>query len=136
MAVVLPTGVTATITQSGGSAVTLAQLTEIGGSALQMTMADVTSLTDTAVKMRPVKAKPGTAQFTLLLEDTATATNLYTVLRTYLTDKLSVSVAVGFPGTDIDTLVAFAGYVTEVGSPPLTVSDEPIKYTFTMQVTA
>lgn len=137
MAYVLPAGSSATIDNVPTSTPTaLVGLLSIGGNTATMAMADVTALADSTLARLPSRLDPGTVQLTFLLDDTATATNQLTALKTRQTSKTKSVIAVGLPGTTIDTLLTWTGYISEVTTPEVATGDEPLKYTVTMTVSA
>ena len=136
MAYVLPAGSTMTATYTGtGSPITL-NLTSITGATKSTAMAEITLLSESTLKRIPSRLDPGTVQFECYLDDTASASNHITYLKTCQTDKKSVVLAVGFPGTTVDDLLAWTGYISEVTDPQIALGDDVLRFSVTLQVTA
>lgn len=146
MAVVLPQGTTATLTPASGSAITLKAIS-VTGATRTVAMADITALSDYVIKRLPSRVDPGTVQFELYLDDTATATNDLKTIKDWqatLSPSLaaptsitynSVTLSLNFPGSNIDTLISYQGYISEVTDPTVGAGDEALRFTVTMQVT-
>lgn len=129
------TAVYATLSNStAGTTAALSGLVSIAGNARSTTFADVTGLSDTTMQRVPVRHDPGTVQFTLFLDDTATASNLITLLNTRRTNKVHTRVTVDLGGTNIDSLAVYDGYISEIGYPDVASTDEALKYTVTFQL--
>lgn len=142
MAVVLPLGTTVTLTPATGSAITLNALS-VTGTTRSVAMADVTALSDYILKKLPSRVDPGTVQFEVYLDDTATATNSLKTLRDWQATVTgssigynSVTLSINFPGSTIDALVSYQGYIMEVTEPSVAVGDEALRFSVTIQVTA
>jgi hypothetical protein len=142
MAVVLPLGTTVTLTPATGTAITLNALS-VTGTTRSVAMADVTALSDYILKKLPSRVDPGTVQFEVFLEDTATATNTLKTLRDWQATVTgssigynSVTLSINFPGSTIDALVSYQGYIMEVTEPSVAVGDEALRFSVTIQVTA
>ena len=142
MAVVLPLGTTVTLTPATGTAITLNALS-VTGTTRSVAMADVTALSDYILKKLPSRVDPGTVQFEVYLDDTATATNSLKVLRDWQATVTgssigynSVTLSINFPGSNIDALVSYQGYIMEVTEPSVAVGDEALRFSVTIQVTA
>ena len=142
MAVVLPLGTTVTLTPATGTAITLNALS-VTGSTRSVAMADVTALSDYILKKLPSRVDPGTVQFEVYLDDTATATNSLKTLRDWQATVTgssigynSVTLSINFPGSTIDALVSYQGYIMEVTEPSVSVGDEALRFSVTIQVTA
>lgn len=122
---------------AGGSSVTMTGLTAIGGNTKQRTVADVTLLSDTTMKRRPVRTDPGTVQFTFQLQDTATATNEWSALNTLLGAGTLITVTVNAPGSfDATPLYTFSGFLSELTTPEFGANDTMMTYTATLTLTA
>jgi hypothetical protein len=140
MAYVLPAGSSATAntlatgTTSSGAAVALNFLVTIGGSTFSTAMSDVTGVSDTTIQRLPARFDKGTLQLTMFLDDTATATNQWTVLRTRQTNKVHTRISVGLPGSSIDDMYNYDGYISEVSTPEVGTTDEALRYTVTLQL--
>jgi hypothetical protein len=140
MAYVLPAGSSATAntlatgTTSSGAAVALNFLVTIGGSTFSTAMSDVTGVSDTTIQRLPARFDKGTLQLTMFLDDTATATNQWTVLRTRQTNKTHTRISVGLPGSSIDDMYNYDGYISEVSTPEVGTTDEALRYTVTLQL--
>lgn len=131
----------ATITASGGtettgSASSLANLISIGTNSQTAATSDQTGLSDTTIVKYPARVDPGTVQLEFYLDDTATATNQLTTFKTKLTAKTKCVVTVDFSGTDIDTLLSYTGYVTDVTTPNVAASDDTLRYTVTLTLSS
>ena len=142
MAVVLPLGTTVTLTPATGTAITLNALS-VTGTTRSVAMADVTALSDYILKKLPSRVDPGTVQFEVYLDDTATATNSLKTLRDWQATVTgssigynSVTLSINFPGSTIDALVTYQGYIMEVTEPSVAVGDEALRFSVTIQVTA
>ena len=142
MAVVLPLGTTVTLTPATGTAITLNALS-VTGTTRSVAMADVTALSDYILKKLPSRVDPGTVQFEVYLDDTATASNSLKTLRDWQATVTgssigynSVTLAINFPGSTIDALVSYQGYIMEVTEPSVSVGDEALRFSVTIQVTA
>jgi hypothetical protein len=142
MAVVLPLGTTVTLTPATGSAITLNALS-VTGTTRSVAMADVTALSDYILKKLPSRVDPGTVQFEVYLDDTATASNSLKTLRDWQATVTgssigynSVTLSINFPGSTIDALVSYQGYIMEVTEPSVAVGDEALRFSVTIQVTA
>ena len=122
---------------AGGTSVNMTGLTSIGGNAKQRAVADVTLLSDTTMKRRPVRTDPGTVQFTFQLQDTVTATNEWTVLNTLLGAGTLITVTVNMPGAfDATALYSWSGFISELTTPELGANDTMVTYTVTLTVTS
>jgi len=142
MAVVLPLGTTVTLTPATGTAITLNALS-VTGTTRSVAMADVTALSDYILKKLPSRVDPGTVQFEVYLDDTATASNSLKTLRDWQATVTgssigynSVTLSINFPGSTIDALVSYQGYIMEVTEPSVAVGDEALRFSVTIQVTA
>lgn len=142
MAVVLPLGTTVTLTPATGVAITLNALS-VTGTTRSVAMADVTALSDYILKKLPSRVDPGTVQFEVYLDDTATATNSLKTLRDWQATVTgssigynSVTLSINFPGSTIDALVSYQGFIMEVTEPSVAVGDEALRFSVTIQVTA
>lgn len=141
MAVVIPRGTSVTLTPATGTAITL-NLTNVTGATRSVAMADVTALSDYILKRLPSRVDPGTAQFEVFLDDTATATNTLKTLRDWQATVTgssisynSVTLSINFPGSTIDELISYQGYIMEITEPTVGVGDDALKFTVTVQVT-
>lgn len=136
MAYVLPAGSTLVATYTGtGSPVTL-NVTSITGATKSTAMAETTLLSGTTLTRIPSRFDPGTVQFECYLDDTATASNHLTYLKSCQTGKTSVALAVGLAGTAIDDLLAWTGYISEITDPQIALGDDVLRFSVTLQVTA
>jgi hypothetical protein len=143
MAVVLPLGTTATLTPATGTAITLNAIS-ITGATRSVAMADITALSDYTLKRLPSRVDPGTVSFELYLDDTATASNHLKTIKDWqatisagpVIGYNSVTLALNFPGTNIDGLISYQGYISEVTDPTVGAGDDALRFTVTMQVTA
>lgn len=142
MAVVLPLGTTVTLTPATGTAITLNALS-VTGTTRSVAMADITALSDYILKKLPSRVDPGTVQFEVYLDDTATASNSLKTLRDWQATVTgssigynSVTLSINFPGSTIDALVSYQGYIMEVTEPSVAVGDEALRFSVTIQVTA
>ena len=142
MAVVLPLGTTVTLTPATGTAITLNALS-VTGTTRSVAMADVTALSDYILKKLPSRVDPGTVQFEVYLDDTATASNTLKTLRDWQATVTgssigynSVTLSINFPGSTIDALVSYQGYIMEVTEPSVSVGDEALRFSVTIQVTS
>ena len=142
MAVVLPLGTTVTLTPATGTAITLNALS-VTGTTRSVAMADVTALSDYILKKLPSRVDPGTVQFEVYLDDTATATKSLKTLRDWQATVTgssigynSVTLSINFPGSTIDLLVSYQGFIMEVTEPSVSVGDEALRFSVTIQVTA
>lgn len=137
MALVLPAGSTATVCTltagSPGATTAISNLISVGGSTQSKAVTDVTGLSDTSIQRLPARGDSGTVQLTIFLDDTATATNQYTALKTRLTAGTHTRIQINLPGSGIDDLYVYDGYFTEVSSPEIGASDDALRYTVTMQ---
>lgn len=137
MAILIAVGSSATIDNAGGSTPTnLTNLISIGGNTATMSMADVSGVADSTLARLPARIDPGTVQLTFFLDDTATATNQLTALKTRMTGKTKSVIAVNLPGSSVDTLLTWTGYITEVTTPEVGASDDAMRYTVTLTVSA
>lgn len=138
MALVLPAGSTASVATltagSPGAATAISNLISIGGLTLTKNMADVTGLSDTKIQRLPSRVDEGTVQLTIFLDDTATASNQYTSLKGRLTGGTHTRITINLPGSGIDDMYIYDGYVTEVGNPEIAAGDEALRYTVTLQI--
>ena len=136
MAYVLPAGSTLTATYTGtGSPITL-NVTSITGATKSTAMAETTLLSGTSLTRIPSRIDPGTVQFECYLDDTATASNHLTYLKSCQTGKTSVALAVGLAGTTVDDLLAWSGYISEITDPQIALGDDVLRFSITLQVTA
>lgn len=136
MAYVLPAGSSAVFTYTGtGSPLTL-NAVSIGGATKSTAMAETTLLSATTLTRVPSRIDPGTVTFECLMDDTATASNALTYLKACQTGNKTVSVAIGLPGTTVDDLLAYAGYITEITDPTIALGDDVLRFNVTLQVTA
>ncbi len=142
MAVVLPLGTTATLTPATGTAITLNAIS-VTGATRSVAMADITALADYTLKRLPSRVDPGTVSFELYLDDTATATNPLKTIRDWQATVTgssisynSVTLSLNFPGSTIDSLISYQGYISEVTDPTVGAGDDALRFTVTMQVTA
>jgi len=138
MALVLPAGSTATVATltsgSPGAATAISNLISVGGTTYTKNTADVTGLSDTKIQRLPARIDEGTVQLTIFLDDTATASNQYTALKTRLTNGTHTRIVLNLPGSGIDDMYTYDGYITEVGSPEIGASDDALRYTVTLQL--
>ena len=142
MAVVLPLGTTVTLTPATGTAITLNALS-VTGTTRSVAMADITALSDYILKKLPSRVDPGTVQFEVYLDDTATASNTLKTLRDWQATVTgssigynSVTLSINFPGSTIDALVSYQGFIMEVTEPSVSVGDEALRFSVTIQVTS
>jgi hypothetical protein len=112
----------------------LSGLISIAANARSTTFADVTALSDTKMQRVPVRNDPGTVQFTLYLDDTATVSNLLTLLDARRTGRVHTRVTVDLGGSNIDTIAVYDGYISEIGYPDIGATDEALRFTVTMQL--
>jgi len=117
-----------------GTTASLSGLVSIAANARSMAFADVTALSDTTLQRIPVRDDPGTVQLTIFLDDTGTATNLFTVLNGRRTAKTRTRVTVDLPGANIDGLLVYDGYISEISTPEVASSDEALRFTVTLQL--
>jgi hypothetical protein len=73
-------------------------------------------------------------QFTLYLDDTATVSNLLTLLDARRTGRVHTRVTVDLGGSNIDTIAVYDGYISEIGYPDIGATDEALRFTVTMQL--
>jgi hypothetical protein len=124
-----------TITNSTtGTTAALSGLISIAANSRSIAFADVTALSDTTLQRIPVRADPGTVQLTIFLDDTATASNLWTVLNTRRTSKVHTRITVDLPGSSIDGLLTYDGYISEISTPEVSASDEALRFTVSLQL--
>lgn len=136
MAYVLPAGSSAVFTYTGtGSPLTL-NVVSIGGATKSTAMAETTLLSATTLTRVPSRIDPGTVTFECLLDDTATATNALTYLKTCQTGNKAITVAIGLAGTTVDDLFSYAGYISEITDPTIALGDDVLRFNVTLQVTA
>jgi hypothetical protein len=131
-----------TLTPATGTAITLNALS-VTGTTRSVAMADVTALSDYILKKLPSRVDPGTVQFEVYLDDTATASNTLKTLRDWQATVTgssigynSVTLSINFPGSTIDALVSYQGYIMEVTEPSVSVGDEALRFSVTIQVTS
>jgi len=125
----------ATLTSgTAGTTAALSGLISIAANARSTTFADVTALSDTKMQRVPVRNDPGTVQFTLYLDDTATVSNLLTLLDARRTGRVHTRVTVDLGGANIDTIAVYDGYISEIGYPDIGATDEALRFTVTMQL--
>jgi hypothetical protein len=125
----------ATLTSgTAGTTAALSGLISIAANARSTTFADVTALSDTKMQRVPVRNDPGTVQFTLYLDDTATVSNLLTLLDARRTGRVHTRVTVDLGGSNIDTIAVYDGYISEIGYPDIGATDEALRFTVTMQL--
>jgi hypothetical protein len=125
----------ATLTSgTAGTTAALSGLISIAANARSTTFADVTALSDTKMQRVPVRNDPGTVQFTLYLDDTATVSNLLTLLDARRTGRVHTRVTVDLGGSNIDTIAVYDGYISEIGYPDIGATDEALRYTVTLQL--
>lgn len=136
MAFVLPAGVSAVLTDVGGANSNSLNVVSITGATQSTAMAEVTALSDTTLKRIPSRLDPGTVSFECLLDDTATATNVLTVIKTRQTSKTMTVLNLDFPGTTIDAIMDYTGYISEVTDPTIALGDDVLRFTVTMQITS
>lgn len=136
MAYVLPAGSTLVATYSGTGSPLTVNVVSITGATKSSAMAETTLLSDTSLKRIPSRIDPGTVQFECYLDDTASASNHLTYLKTCQTGKTSVALAVGLAGTTVDDLLAWSGYISEVTDPQIALGDDVLRFSVTLQVTA
>lgn len=136
MAYVLPAGSSLVATYSGTGSPLTVNVVSITGATKSTAMAETTLLSDTSLKRIPSRIDPGTVSFECYLDDTATASNHLTYLKTCQTGKTSVALAVGLAGTSVDDLLAWSGYISEVTDPTIALGDDVLRFTITLQVTA
>lgn len=117
-----------------GTTAALSGLISIAANARSIAFADVTALSDTTLQRIPVRADPGTVQLTIFLDDTATASNLWTVLNTRRTGKVHTRITVDLPGANIDGLLTYDGYISEISTPEVAASDEALRFTVSLQL--
>lgn len=136
MAYVLPAGVSATLTDVGGGNSISLNVVSITGATQSMAMAETTALSATTLTRVPSRLDPGTVQFECYLDDTATATNALTVIKARQTSKTATVLNLDFPGTTIDAIMDYTGYVMEVTDPQIALGDDVLRFSVTMQITA
>jgi hypothetical protein len=142
MAQVLSKGTTATLTPSSGTAITL-DAYSIQGASRVVAMANYKPVSAYVHKKIPGSLEPGTVTVELYLDDTATATNHYTIIKdwqaklvTGVMTYTSVTLAINPPGSNIDTMFNnYQGYISDVGDPQWTGADEPLRFTVTIALT-
>jgi len=117
-----------------GTTATISGLISIGANSRQTTFADVTALSDTTMQRIPVRNDPGTVQLTIFLDDTTTASNLFTTLNTRRTSKVHTRVTVNLPGNNTDDLLIYDGYIQEISTPEVAANDDALRFTITMQL--
>jgi hypothetical protein len=142
MAVVLPLGTIATLTPATGTAIVL-NCISVTGTTRSVAMAEITGLSDYTLKRLPSRVDPGTVTFEVYLEDTATATNTLKTLRDWQATVTgssigynSVTLSLNFPGSTIDALISYQGYISGITEPTVGASDEALRFSVTLQVTA
>ena len=137
MAFVLGAGTTATIDNAGGSSpTTLSNLVSIGGNSATRGKIDVTVLADTTMASLPGRTDPGEVVLTFILDDTSTASNQLTALKTRWSGTTKSVIAVNLPGSTVDNLLTWTGYITNVTTPEVTGEDTSLRYTVTLMVSA
>lgn len=136
MPYVLPAGTTAALTDVGGANSITLNVVSITGATQSMAMAEITALSDTVLKRLPSRLDPGQVQFECLLDDTATATNHLTVIKARQTSKTLSVLNLDFPGSTIDAIMDYTGYIMEVTDPQIALGDEILRFSVTMQITA
>jgi hypothetical protein len=131
-----------TLTPATGTAITLNALS-VTGTTRSVAMADITALSDYILKKLPSRVDPGTVQFEVYLDDTATASNTLKTLRDWQATVTgssigynSVTLSINFPGSTIDALVSYQGFIMEVTEPSVSVGDEALRFSVTIQVTS
>jgi hypothetical protein len=141
MAVVLSKGTTATLTPSSGTALTL-DAYSIQGTTKAVTMATYKPVSAFITKKIPGSIELGSVTVELFLDDTAAATNHYTQIKDWQAKLVSsvmtytsVTLAINPPGSNIDTMFSYQGYISEVGDPQWTGADEPLRFTVTIALT-
>ena len=136
MAFVFPAGSSATLANTDTTASITLSVTSIGGVSRSIAMADITTLTDTTLVKLPSRIDPGQVTVECYLDDTATATNHLTIIKARVTNKTLSLLSVNLPGTNIDTLCVYTGYVMSTTDPTVALGDDVLKFSFTMQITA
>lgn len=136
MAYVLPAGVSATLTDVGGANSITLNVVSITGATQSMAMAETTALSATTLTRVPSRLDPGTVSFECYLDDTATASNHLTTIKTRQTAKTATVLNLDFPGTTIDAIMDYTGYIMEVTDPQIALGDDVLRFTVTMQITA
>ena len=136
MAYVFPAGSSATLANTDSTASITLSVTSIGGVSRSIAMADVTTLTDTTLVKLPARIDPGQVTVECYLDDTVTATNHLTIIRARVTNKTLSLLSVNLPGTNIDTLCVYTGYVMSTTDPTVALGDDVLKFSFNMQITA
>jgi hypothetical protein len=136
MPYVLPAGVSATLTDVGGANSITLNVTSITGATQSMAMAEITLLSESTLKRIPSRLDPGTVQFECYLDDTATVSNHLTTIKTRQTAKTATVLNLDFPGTTIDAIMDYTGYIMEVTDPQIALGDDVLRFSVTMQVTA
>jgi len=136
MAYILPSGTTATLTDVGGASSITLNVTSITGATRSQAMAEITGLADSVLKRIPARIDPGTVSFECYLDDTATATNHLTVIKARQTAKTQTVLNLDLPGSTIDDLLDYTGYIMEVTDPTIALGDDVLRFTVTMQVSA
>lgn len=136
MAFVLSNPTTATLTDVGGGNPITLNVTSITGATQSQAMAEITALSDSVLKRIPARIDPGTVSFECYLDDTATATNHLTIIKARQTNKTQTVLNVDLPGSTIDNLCDYTGYIMEVTDPQIALGDDVLRFTVTMQVSA
>ena len=136
MAFVFPAGSSATLANTDTTASITLSVTSIGGVSRSIAMADITTLTDTTLVKLPSRIDPGQVTVECYLDDTATATNHLTIIKARVTNKTLSLLSVNLPGTNIDTLCVYTGYVMSTTDPTVALGDDVLKFSFNMQITA
>lgn len=122
--------------ETTGASSSLTNLVSIGSNSSTVATSDQTGLADTTLVKYPARIDPGNVQFEFFLDDTATASNQLTALRTRLTAKTKSVVTVDFTGSAIDTLFSFTGFITDVTTPTIAAGDDTLKYTVTLTISS
>jgi hypothetical protein len=139
MSVVIAPGTTVSIkpyASSGGASV-ITNLIGFSGSGLSVKMIDTTGILDTIETQKPVRPNLGTVTLTLMLADTAPATNQLTVFRNMAFNKLMQTLIVNLPGAFDDStgLITADGYVSRVSQPDISTSTGVLTYTVEFALT-
>lgn len=134
MAYVLPYGTTATLTDSGGANSLTLALVSITGASLEKGMVPTQGLSKTKTYI-PGSLEKGEASFTCYVEDTATATNAVTKIRTRATAETLTVLNIDLPGSSIDDLFDVTGYIKTVTDPVWNHEDKCLEFTTVIKVT-
>jgi hypothetical protein len=132
----LPAGTTVQATIGTGTATAVSNLKSIGSNEAARAMADVTGLSDTAIKRKPARKDPGTVEFVIYVDNTAPATNSYTTWTAARDAGSKTTLAVNLPDSfdDSTPLFSYTGYVASVTTPEIAAGDDALTFSVNLQV--